>query len=193
MSNQGLDFTKSSKEIILDLINRDNQRDLTFDEVSFSEPEVNPSNYPRNTNVVVSADDGGGYQGEQTMHYNRLYLGKFFENTTPIIIMDENPADTHEALSVINNTYNLGMSTEDIEFEEIAGRYHTFKAKPHSYVWLGEVEFEIRLTDDDDDIDLAHVLTNKTFQEFHYPDYDVNLDYVVEGQTLDGFTYPDWS
>lgn len=188
MSNTGLDFSVSSKQLILDLINRDNGRDLTLNDVDLVNPTPNPSNYPRNTNVQMVALPNSGYSGSWTAHYNRLDLDIFFGSTTPAIIAD-NLESTHEALSYINETYGLGLSGDDIELEALAGHQHTFKAKAGSFAWTGEFSLEIVPTTGDNLTDLYDTITVKRFSQFQYPQYDVNLDWDVQTTNLDGFDY----
>lgn len=188
MSNAGLDFSVSSKQLILDLINRDNGRDLTLNDVDLVNPTPNPSNYPRNTNIQMVALPNSGYSGTWTAHYNRLDLGVFFGATTPAIIAD-NLESTHEALSFVNETYGLGLSGDDIELEALAGHEHVFKVKADSFAWTGQFTLEIVPTVGDGLTDLFTVLTVKNFNEFDYPQYDVNLDWDMETVNFDGFDY----
>ena len=72
------DFTKSPQQIVLDLINYDNTSNLTLELVSLGLPNVTVDNAnDRNTEIVVSSVEGGGYKGEVTVEYNRLQIQDF--------------------------------------------------------------------------------------------------------------------
>lgn len=65
----------ASEDKLLALINANNIKQLTRDQVTFGEPEyvVHPEG---NTKVLVSAVEGKGYRGTQEIIYTRLYTAE---------------------------------------------------------------------------------------------------------------------
>lgn len=71
-------LTLPSKEVLCALINRENVGTgsaLTPELVTFGVPSQNPGSGARNTDITVTAVNGSGYTGDQTVNYNRLHLG----------------------------------------------------------------------------------------------------------------------
>lgn len=184
-----IDLNQPSKQIVLDLLNRDNNRSLTLSDVDFDNFVALAPEYSRNTKARVVALTNSGYSGEREIYYNRLDLATFFSNTTPAILSND-PVSTHNALSLINSTYNLQLSEIDIIGESIFGDSWVFKASPDSPVWIGQVTVIITPRTDDNYIDLFDDIAVETLGGFTGPTFDVNIDYDIEEENLGGFGYP---
>lgn len=179
-----ISLNQPSREVILALINRDNGSSLTFEEVTFDPPVANPPAWVRNTTVTVRALDGSSVTGTRDVYYDRLDLGVQFSRTIPVVVADYLNT-THDALPYINEAYNLQLSEEDIIEEFITGNSHTFKAAPTSYVWLGEVTFNILPVGDDNDISLAEDIIQPVLDGFIYGDELVDLNQSPRDALID--------
>src|SRR5690554_5303691 len=116
------DLTKAPVEIILDLINKDNDLNLTTQQVELVDPtplEDDPDGL--NTSLSVVAIAGSGYKGFQIVRYNRIDI-----STVPTIAgweariqRDEGMDSIHSILSVLNLIYEINLVPEDVEDAEI--------------------------------------------------------------------------
>lgn len=115
-----LDPLKSSIQNILDLMNADNNRELTMDQVAIGAPEVfeDPEGVnPRNTQIVVSAVEGSTeFKGKQTLRYTRLALAVLGANVSEF----QSDAETTLADVKAAVVAELGLIAEDVEFVEAA-------------------------------------------------------------------------
>lgn len=173
-----INFNQPSKKVILDLLNRDNNRTLTLDDVDIINPVSNPPQWPRNTMASVVAKPNRGFTGTREIHYNRLNLATYFSSTSPAIIANF-LITSHDALSLINTAYNLQLAEGDIILEPIIGNSHVFKATVGSLMWTGEVEIAI-VPLDDGLIDLSQDVTVNVLGGFPDPGYTPNVGFELQ-------------
>lgn len=182
-----INLNQPSEQIILDLLNHDNNRNLTLEEVEIKDAEAAPVTWPRNTKAIAEAIPGSGYSNSIAIYYNRLDLGVYFSNTNPVVVADDIDTTT-AALPFINQTYNLQLTEDDIQYELVSGYTHVFKAAPGSLVWIGQVEMEF-VPEADGDIDIIADMPTVTFAAFTAPTYDTNIGYDLTTKEQDGFEY----
>lgn len=159
------DMTKASKVVVLDLINTDNSKGITYGVVDIGLPTVNSTGL-LNTSVTLTAKVGSGFTGSQTFKYNRLHL-----NTAILVPSGKdatfNLGDSTRIADIIpqlNALLNINLGVEDF----VDGDLPTFTggipnethdvqvvAKADSLAYIGSLTFQLR----SDEIDLAEYLT----------------------------------
>lgn len=169
-------LNKPSAELVLDLINSDNNRSLTDEEVRI----VNPQNYVgnRNTQATVEAIDGAGYSGERTVYYNRLDLDVALRNNDPeglaLMVPNDGPVDTLEVADRLNVMFEYQIGPDDIVLEPVDTSTLpveiTIEAKTTSLAWYGSKTLTL---------ELDRPLWEPTFSStilggFVFPDADVS-------------------
>lgn len=151
------DYTKSSPEILVDLISATNAvppDQLTVEKVDMSAPVTRLDG---RTEVVLTAKRGSGLKGERTVGYDRVNL-----NQVPgIESMGEDAEGVVEKLSdvltVINDKFKINLQPEDVmvngkvlseaddlvtqEFDVVQD--FSLTARANSYVWMGDVAFTL--------------------------------------------------
>lgn len=151
-----------SAELVVALINRENSASLTTSLVSLGAPTVIATD--KNTSVVVSAVQGSGYKGTQTVTYNRLDLDDIVTTAGLEAKFPLGDATTiSQLISEFNTLYGVNLSTDDFvdgplpEFTGALGEEHTFQleAAVGSLAYIGEVTVTVV----GNDIDLADVIT----------------------------------
>lgn len=162
-------LNKIGRELVIDLINRDNNTSLTFDDVLFSLPTaLSVTADFRNTVVDVIPKNTAKYKSTQKIVYWRLYLDKLIQDNDRII-----PAlgvtDTSELIDILNAMYNLKMTLDDVILEDIDTTIfpvsYVLKSHPNSYAYIGQVE----LTLTDKLIDLSEVVSKDLIAGIDYP------------------------
>jgi len=159
------DMTKASKVVVLDLINSDNGKGITYGVVDIGLPTVN-STGDKNTSVTLTAKVGSGFVGSQTFKYNRLHLN------TAILVPSGKDATFNlgDAVNIadiipeLNALLNINLQAEDF----VDGVLPTFTggipnethdvqvvAKADSLAYIGSLTFHLK----SDEIDLAEYLT----------------------------------
>lgn len=146
-----LDPLKSSIQNILDLMNADNGRALTMDQVAIGAPEVfeDPEGInTRNTQITVSAVEGSTeFKGSQTLRYSRLALA------TIGAAVAEYQSDAETTLEAIKAAVvaQLGLIGDDVDFVETAmpvwgdemidgeTAQLTLRAKADSHAYVGDL------------------------------------------------------
>jgi hypothetical protein len=143
-------FTKSSRQIVLDLINLKNNTSLSFNEVSFTSVTPMPADGSGqigqyNTSVLVTSVPGNTkVAGSKTFLYRRVTLGSKLPPATSIIDAGGQPYLLSTALSLINTKYGLNLALEDVTVfphqDVLMPAYSnlTLIASPASLVWLGQ-------------------------------------------------------
>lgn len=143
-------LNKIGKELVLDLLNRDNELSLTFDDVVFHEP--NPLIVPegiRNTTLLVERKLGSDYRNSKQIKYWRLDLEKIvrFEHRQ---IPGSDIYSTLDLMIILNHLYSLQLTADDIIIEDIDTTNlpveYTLKTNPLSYAYIGKVT--LTLTND---------------------------------------------
>ena len=111
-------YSKAGKDMVFDLINQANPRDVPFtaqntviEAITAQNNTVDGVTY--NTKARVRGISGAGYTGVQTVYYNRLALNSLFSATT-VRLDSYSAASVHEALPIINARYGLSLTTTDV-------------------------------------------------------------------------------
>lgn len=166
-------LNKVGRELILDLINRTNRinRPLTFSDVQFSLPVVIPNAAPgtRNTEMTVYPAPGSNFIRSKVVSYWRLDIGQLLQGELSIIGITEDTIinDTNDVIGILNDRYNLKLTEEDVEFEEVTlstipGNY-TLRMRDESYAYINQVELTFSY-------DLAQVIFVNVLDGLHYPE-----------------------
>lgn len=143
-------LNKSSRALVLDLINADNSQNFAESDFIWGSPvAITGRSDGRNTALVISARPELGYAGTQTMFYNRLDLTQLFNEVT--LSFEDNPdayTNTSDIVELINSKYDLAMDESDVVFESLmregdAPYTFTLTAKSGSYAYIGQVEFTL--------------------------------------------------
>lgn len=171
------DFTKSPEQIVLDLINHDNASILTLELVSLGLPNVTVDNAnDRNTEIVVSSVEGGGYKGEVTVEYNRLQIQDF----VPIMVEGgalSLPVGDALRFSDMIPEINLALGINLTEADYVDGDIGEWAGTPNevkeivipmsadSLVYIGSLTLSLEA----EDIELASVITNMILNGLNLP------------------------
>lgn len=164
------DLTKAPVQIILDMINEANAgASLTSADVSFGLPtDISGSNPQRNTELAVTAVNGGAYGGSANIRYNRIAMADILTAGGGVGLTNSFLRGTHTLISQViadfNSRFNTNMvAGEDYAdgplptFEEIPGEQHTFTvtALAGSLIYIGSMQLIVRM----DTVDLGSVIT----------------------------------
>lgn len=210
-----IDYTKSPDEIIVQLINDENQRNFTVNDLDLTNVAVAPDpvfgRQPfnnRRTSVRVAAVPGSGYTNEVTVKYNRVHLRDVFpheaaddvryaESTEEFQLGER--TQLAELLPEINAKYGINIRLEDI-FEVALptfdgpppeggypAKFVRLEMKMSSKVFVGGIQLRI-LPNDWDLSNMQHTELNGLY----YPGYDVpaswdSLDDTVELMATPGY------
>lgn len=99
------------RSVLLDVINSIERTSLVLTDVTFSVPEINTSTDPlRNTRLKVTFNPGTGLFGTKIINYNRIHKSTL----PPLVVTRSNEATFYELIPVLNNTYNLNLTENDI-------------------------------------------------------------------------------
>lgn len=109
-----MDYTKPTKEILIDLINQKNGTALRVQDVEISEPRVfNDNVLKTNTAVTLSSATGSGYFGNRDIFYSRLDIREILESK-PLEVQPIIETTLIEFLPAINEAYGTFLKAEDI-------------------------------------------------------------------------------
>ncbi len=133
-----INYSQSSADILLAVINQANGTSETLSTVSFGSPQPMPAGSVRDTSVVVSAVAGGGRTGSVTVYFDRINLNTLF-SLQPLYIVATNPQTTWDLVPILNNVFGLGLQTTDILQTNITSNTVTLQADPNSLAYEGSV------------------------------------------------------
>ena len=164
-----MELNKIGKDLVLELLNRDNNKNYNFNHIVFGVPKALPvSPDYRNTEVKVTAKLGGPYRGEEYITYWRLHLDEVLVGTNTEI-MAEGITNTLELLDILNKRYNLKLSPEDVVIEAIdttiLPKKYMLRTKLDSYAYIGQVELSLI----DSKLELKEVLPINFLPNGFYP------------------------
>jgi hypothetical protein len=164
-----LDYTQAPDALLLELINYDNNTNLTLDMVSLSVP-LSVSGGARNTKVTVTAKPGSPYADNQDVFYNRINLSAL----GTLEFLSELPYDAPGLLAAINAEKGAYLYASDLEEFELSpviqlGELKTFNlsAKPTSIRWIGTTPLSM-VCGLPNNLSDFHVLMNTTLPEPGY-------------------------
>lgn len=107
-----INYNKSSKQLAVDLINQVLDSKVGINEVEFTDVTYLEEGY-YNTRAVLKPALGSTWQDPVTIEYDRLNMVYFFKGI-PIIIEPNYQRTLSDLLPVINKTYSLSLSRDDI-------------------------------------------------------------------------------
>lgn len=155
------DYTKSSVQIVLDLINNDNGSALTAGTVNLSNPGAGGSG--KNSSVVVTPQVGSGYIDDQTVFYNRVDIATVPGARSKVFQVGD-ATHVSDLIAEINTAYNINLGAADYvdallpTFDGVTPHdTKTFDvvAAANSLVWTGT----LTLTLNGNDVSLRDVIT----------------------------------
>ncbi len=138
---------KLGRLLALELLNRENETELTFDDVVFQDPVPLVVNEGiRNTSLTVERVVGSNYRESQTVKYWRLDISKIV--TEPFrVIPGIGVTTTRDIVNLLNDFYDLALDEEDIVYENIDTSMlplqYRLKTNPLSYAYIGLVDLEL--------------------------------------------------
>lgn len=144
-------YTKTSKEMLLDAINIENNlqnNPLTWNQIAAGFPEkVTSAGADKNTRLIIYGLKQGGYKGTVTLKYDRISLPEIFRNVTPVVVT-EPVALLSQLLPKLNKTYGLSLDKDDIIEQSVADLGEDFlitvQLRSGCVAWEGD--FELRFT-----------------------------------------------
>lgn len=144
-------YTKTSKEMLLDAINIENNlqnNPLTWNQIAAGFPEkVTSAGADKNTRLIIYGLKQGGYKGTVTLKYDRISLPEIFRNVTPVVVT-EPVALLSQLLPELNKTYGLSLDKDDIIEQSVADLGEDFlitvQLRSGCVAWEGD--FELRFT-----------------------------------------------
>lgn len=164
-------FLQAGEQILLDLINADNAKELPLSAVSFGAPTVVEGGAAEATSVTMSANTGSGYKGSQTFTYNRVPLS-FMNVNEPDLVVETVEETIHALIPFLNSTFGIQLTEADIVDGPIAPQQPdvnstiTITAAPGSLVFVGSVDLVSTLPL----VDLATLLTVTELDGLYAPE-----------------------
>lgn len=148
-----IDYTKPSKDVVVQKVNRDNGTSLTADMVDFGVPS--PTGAVPNTAVLLTARPNSGLTGQIQIKYNRRNLARFAQQPGTTFSLNQ-ATQVSELLAAINLQYAVNISADEIEDGPLpvfsgptppATQPFVLKAKASSLMYYGEVTLQVRRAD----------------------------------------------
>ncbi len=139
MNFEFVNFDKSSKELLVGLINKTCRKEFLPSQLIFGAPTAITGN--KNTEVGLTSVGAGFFAGT-TVQYNRLDLTVMFQGVA-IHIADGSYPSSLDIVEDINQTFSLKMGADDVIVEPVVWsgeRKYILKAAPGSLIWFGQVE-----------------------------------------------------
>lgn len=162
MAQHVSNFLQSGAQIVLDLINADNAKELPLSAVTFDAPvRMDPEDVENvATSVTIRATTGSGYKGEQTFNYDRVPMS-FMNVNEPDLIIETHELSVHALIPFLNTTFGIQLTTDDIVDAPVPVQQPdvnttlTITAAEGSLVFAGSVDLTLTLPL----VDLATLLT----------------------------------
>lgn len=139
-----VNFDNTPEQDLLDLINQDNDLNLTLDVVSLSLP-IPVAEGDRNTRVIVTSNDRRRFIGYKDVYYNRISLNQF----GTIELLAENAFTVDSALVALSDKLNVDLTLADIKdlsflttMSPTVVKTGLLTANPNSYRWTGSTMAE---------------------------------------------------
>lgn len=129
------DFTLEGKDHLLLLLNEENEKSYTFNEIIFDPPQVEIGG--ANTSVIVRANPGEGYKGSEKIFYNRLNLNTLFTGTLNLAMNE--PASLQDILDEVLIQYGINITDDDVELVQDQFDNNVLQSIPTSYLCFGSV------------------------------------------------------
>lgn len=170
------DFTKSSVDILLQLIKKDNPKaaPLTPEVVTFGLPTV--ATETRNSKITISAVKDSGYSGAVTMEYDRVNIGSVpGERSTTFPI--GNAIKLSDLIPEINAAYDINLQEgdyTDVDLAPFTGEVPNETQNVQLVVvsdnpcFIGSLVIIVA----SEDLDLASIITNTVMNGLTYAPTD---------------------
>lgn len=167
------DFTKAPKQVLIDLINKDNNTSLTDQLISFGLPTAATGTNPtRNTDLTISAIPGSGYRGSVDLKYNRVQLNDFVGDKDLTFILGD-ATKLSDLIGEINALLTINLTEDDYQdvtlpaFQGTANETHEVQlvASSDSIVYLGSLTIKIK----GEEIELGSVVTTRELSGLQAP------------------------
>lgn len=146
-------MNKPSKELLVDLVNKNWNKNYAYAAVKFDNLEIMPYDAERNTGLTISSTTGTSPIAEpKKLYYNRESLTAYAyrqlgEGVVPNI-EDVGFDTTADLLPELNALLGLQLAIEDIVDEPITDASHprdvVVKANPLSLVWIGQLSVTLK-------------------------------------------------
>lgn len=184
--NSNIKYDKRSSILVLDLINRDNNTSITFDDiVLFGVKKNNDGDPIRDTRIECKAIEGSPYYGTQFFTYSRIDIGKYFEDYGTIRIPPANQRKISDLLPNLNGRFSLALEEDDIIDSNLGDYTPPFAVriipKEHNFAWIGKVEVVIA----DDAFELGNVLVNNKLNGLITSNVDSQFDLSLYSKQYD--------
>lgn len=196
-------YNKPSAILVLDLINRDNGTNVTFDDIILYDIKKNNDGDPiRDTRIECKAVEGSPYYGTQFFTYSRVDIGKYLEDYGTIRIPPTGQKKISDLLPNLNERFELALEAGDI-IDEYLGDYEAPFAvmiipRAHNFAWIGKLEVVIS----DEGFELGNVLVNNKLNgltgggvtnQFDLSAYSMSYDFSMAKDYLKTITIGDIS
>jgi hypothetical protein len=139
------DYTKPSHTQVLALINRENNQDITLDQITFDKP-VAVTAPTHDTELLVRAIPGRGYILSVNMQYNRINLADFAK-IKPARFVTPAVLDLPTLVAAFNTLYGTVLDANDYDPSTPVpasisneGTVFTLMANPDSYAYQGSID-----------------------------------------------------
>lgn len=159
-----IDYSKPSKEVLVQKINQDNSTTFTVDQLDFGPPVVIEPVLNRNTRIVLLARANSGFTGTTAVTYRRRLASKW-ETQVNKVFSANGATHIAELLPQINLAFGTGLVAAEIEdgplplFQGLtpSGTLpFVVKIKPECLMYVGQATLQLRRAD----IGLTQVLLN---------------------------------
>lgn len=140
MSKAYIPLNKTSRELLLDLINVTNDitPPLTFDQVDFDPPvALKPALvtiFKSNTKVIVKDLQSTGYVNSRLVYYDRIAISDLFQEEEVTVSIDF--SNIEEAITAFNDSYGLALSVDEVKSIELINDRRVELVMGDSYVYL---------------------------------------------------------
>lgn len=134
-------YNKPSREMLLEAINKQNNTNLTWNQIASGYPEIIQSEgAERNTRVLLYGLNGQGYKGTVNIEYDRIDMPTLFRGLVPVVIT--NPKDKlSDLLPFLNEKYGLSLIADDIVDQSVKDLGDSWlldvAIKPGCLAWQG--------------------------------------------------------
>lgn len=144
-----IDLTKTAKQNLLNLLNRDNGTDFTQSHllISVPQPHSDPDNPFINSEVTVTALAGSGFYGSVTLQYTRVDLAVLGGELTYTLERNTTLNDIRLAIALSQGVLadELTFDVPDVPVLSYGQSDTTIKlqAKGGSYCYIGQVDIKL--------------------------------------------------
>lgn len=113
-----VDFTQAEQDVLIELIRKDNGGQiLTGSQVKFGIPQVFVPlpTVPKNTQIVMTAVEGGPYTGARAFFYDRVLLSSFVEwGITDLTFIIEQEQTVADLLPKLNERLKVNLAYDSV-------------------------------------------------------------------------------